>query len=317
MGSMDGVIKIPTINMSREEWLNIRRESIGGSDAAAIVGMNDHVSLYSLWCDKTKRTTDTPDNEAMRIGRDLEDYVAMRWCEQTGKRVKRVNAILKREEYPFAHANVDRWIVGENAGLECKTTSILRLKDFKNGEYPQNYYAQCVHYMAITGADRWYLAILVLGKGFYHFTIERDDNEIEALMGAEKDFFELVTTDTPPEIDGSQATTDAINTIYAESNLMGAVDLFGSEQLIEKYLSAKRLKSEIQKQVDELENQIKDHHKDAEIGTAGKYVASWKQQARSCFDLKRFSAEHPELDLSPYYKHSSFRKFSIKESKSQ
>lgn len=317
MGSMDGVIKIPTTDMSHEEWLNVRRESIGGSDAAAIVGMNDHVSPYSLWCNKTKRTLDAPDNEAMRIGRDLEDYVARRWCEQTQKRAKRINAILKREEYPFAHANVDRWVVGENAGLECKTTSILRLKDFKNGEYPQNYYAQCVHYMAITGAERWYLAVLVLGKGFYHFTIERDCAEIEALMGAEKDFFELVKTDTPPEIDGSQATTDAINAIYGKSRFAEAVDLFGSEQLIEKYLSAKRLKSEVQKQIDELENRLKDQLKDAEIGTVGKYVASWKQQTRTCFDLKRFSDEHPELDLGPYYKQSSFRKFSIKESEPQ
>ncbi len=58
------------------------------------------------------------DNEAMRQGRDLEEYVAYRFCEETGKRCRRKNAILKNTDYPFAHANVDRWVVSENAGLE-------------------------------------------------------------------------------------------------------------------------------------------------------------------------------------------------------
>ena len=65
------------------------------------------------------------------------------------------------------------------------------------------YYAQCVHYLAVTGADRWYLAVLAYGRGFFTFTLERNQAEIDALMAAEAGFWKLVEQDTPPDADGS------------------------------------------------------------------------------------------------------------------
>ena len=75
---------IPTANMSREEWLAQRKHTIGGSDAAGIVGLSKWSSPYSIWADKTGRLPEKEDTEAMRLGRDLEDYVAKRWMEATG-----------------------------------------------------------------------------------------------------------------------------------------------------------------------------------------------------------------------------------------
>ena len=72
--------------------------------------------------------------------------------------------------------------------LECKTTFSLDLKQFNGVEFPVQYYAQCIHYLAVTGADRWYLAVLAYGRGFFTFTLERDQAEIDALMAAEADF---------------------------------------------------------------------------------------------------------------------------------
>ena len=178
--------KISTVGMPREVWLEHRRRSIGGSDAAAIVGLNPYSSAYAVWADKLGVIPPKEDNEAMRLGRDLEDYVAKRFTEATGKKVRRENSIIINPDYPFAHANVDRLVCAENSGLEIKTTTSLNLKRFKNGEYPANYYAQVVHYMAITGADRWYLAVLILGKELKIFCIERDEAEICALMEEEK-----------------------------------------------------------------------------------------------------------------------------------
>lgn len=138
---MQGITRVSTKGMSREEWLVQRRKTVGGSDAAAIVGLSAYASPYSVWADKTGRTPDKPDNEAMRQGRDLEDYVARRFIEETGKKVRRNTAMLYNPLYPFAHADVDRMIVGENAGLECKTTSVLDLKQFNGVEFPEKYYA--------------------------------------------------------------------------------------------------------------------------------------------------------------------------------
>lgn len=205
-----------TADMSREEWLEQRRHSVGGSDAAAIVGLSKWASPYSVWADKTGKVPPKEDTEAMRLGRDLEDYVARRWMEATGKRVRRRNAMIYNDAYPFAHADVDRLVDGEKAGLECKTTSALDLRLFDGVEFPEQYYAQCVHYMAVTGCDRWYLCVLVFGRGVFTYTLERDQAEIDALMDAERAFWRYVTEDTPPPVDGAEATTDAITTIFAE-----------------------------------------------------------------------------------------------------
>lgn len=182
--------RISTLNMSREDWLRERKKGVGGSDAAAILGMNRYRSAYDVYADKIDIAPDMADNEAMRQGRDLEEYVAKRFSEATGKRVRRENSILLNPAYPFARANIDRAVVGEKAGLECKTTSVLNLKRYKNGDFPEEYYTQCMHYLMVTGYERWYLAVLVFGNDFKIFTIDRDEDEINALADAEEAFLE-------------------------------------------------------------------------------------------------------------------------------
>ena len=218
--------KIPTAGMSREEWLAARRTGIGGSDAGAVLGMNPYRTPYAVWADKTGRLPSLPETEAMRLGRNLEDYVARRFQEASGKRARKVNAILQNPAYPFALANIDREIAGEQAGLECKTASSLRAKAFRGGEFPDAYYAQCVHYMAVTGAQRWYLAALILGEGLKIFRLSRRENdplpewcesgifvpreELDALLAAEKAFWRLVESDTPPDFTGSPGDSLAL-----------------------------------------------------------------------------------------------------------
>ena len=205
---MGNIMKIPVHDMSREEWVQSRKDSIGGSDAASLLGLNPYSSPYALWAEKTGaiEPEDISEREAVRLGNYLEPYVAQRFTEITGKKVRRENYILKNSDYPWAHANVDRLVVGEKAGLECKTTSALNLKKFKNGEYPANYYCQCMHYMAVTGYEKWYLAVLIGNHDFRIFEIHRDEDEIAALMAAEEQFWSCVTSNTPPAIDGLPAT---------------------------------------------------------------------------------------------------------------
>ena len=247
----------------------------------------------------------------MRQGRDLEEYVAERWMEATGKTVRRSNAMLYNSLYPFAHADIDRTVVGENAGLECKTTSTLNLRQFKNVEFPEKYYAQCVHYMAVTGAARWHLAVLVYGRGFFTFTLERDQVEIDALMGAERDFWNLVEQDTPPALDGLEPTGTALQSIYPISR-GGDVHLFGREHLLSRYFELQSKKKEIQEKINAIENTIKADMGEAERGDCGIYSVSWKSQTRRTFQAQEFAKTYPEIDLEPFYKQSTARPFKVK-----
>lgn len=302
--------------LNHEEWLSERRKGIGGSDASAILGLNPWATPYTLWADKTGRLPDKPDNEAMRQGRDLEQYVAERFMEISNKKVRRKTQMLRNPDYPFAHANVDRWVVGENAGLECKTTSVMNLKRFKNGEFPETYYCQCVHYMAVTGAERWYLAVLILNQGFHCFTIERDQDEIDALMGAEQDFWKHVETDTPPPLDGLSATTDAIDRIYPSSRYSESpVALYGREKIIQGYLSIKDPIKALEREKEGYEQILKQDLQENESGECGCFMVNWKSQTRKTFDANAYVKDHPGLALDPYFKVTNFRKFEVKELK--
>lgn len=302
------------MQLTHDEWLKARMSGIGGSDAAAIIGLNPWATPYAVWADKTGRIPPKEDNEIMRQGRDLEQYVADRWMEETGKKCRRRTKILSNPDYPFALANVDRWVNGENAGLECKTTSIMNLKKFKGGEFPETYYCQCVHYMAVTGAVRWYLGVLVLSQGFHTFVIERDEDEIKALMDAERDFWKYVESDTPPPVDGLDPTTDAINTIYDKTNGV-AIDLFGAESTIQQYLQLKAQIKDLEAEKTRLEQSIKEELKDFETGRCGRYVVNWKGRQKNTFQAKDFSKDNPDIDLEGYYKTSKYRVFEIKEAK--
>lgn len=103
------------------------------------------------------------------------------------------------------------------------------------GLLKRHYYVQCVHYLAVTGKAKWYLAVLIGNREFRTFEIERDEAEINALMSAEKDFWELVKTDTPPAPDGSDSTSETISVIYPEAD-DETVDLTAYEGDMKQYM---------------------------------------------------------------------------------
>jgi putative phage-type endonuclease len=287
---------------------------IGGSDAAAIVGLDRYKSAFDVYADKIGLKEEQPDNEAMRQGRDLEDYVAQRFMEATGKKVRRRNAMLQHPEYPFMTANIDRWVVGENAGFEAKTTSVLNRAKFSQGEFPPNYYVQCVHYMAVTGAERWYLAVLVLNKAFHVFVIERDESEIEALIAAEKEFWEEhVLKQIPPMPDGSEATSELIKQLFPEAKDREETALYGYEDKIQQFLELDEKVKTLTKDRDAIKQELQLNLGDAEIGVANGYIVEWKNQVRQTLDTDKLKKEQAEIYKKYLKPAQTVRVFKVKE----
>lgn len=297
---------------NHEEWKALRHQYIGGSDAAAVVGMNAWVSPFSLWAEKTGRLPGFDGNLATEVGTYLEEFVAQKFASETGKKVRRSNQSWFNDQYPWAIANIDREIVGEDAGLEIKTTSELNTQKFKGGEYPANYYCQCMHYMAVTGKQRWYLAVLIGNREFKWFAIERDEDEIQALMAAEEAFWEQVKTDTPPMTDGSSSTTSTLSTLYPESS-DECIGIGFFEKELDNYFRLKAQAKDLAMTIEGIENRLKHHLGECARGESEKYKVSWKTQYRSTFDHKKFIADHPEMDVSAYYKKSNSRPFKVTE----
>ena len=111
-------------------WLQVRQNSIGGSEAAAILGMNPWKSPYQLWLEKTgsAEPEDISDKDVVHFGTILEPIVAQEFCLREGKKVKKCG-LYRSKQHPFMTASFDRLIVGEPAGLECKTTSAYKGKN--------------------------------------------------------------------------------------------------------------------------------------------------------------------------------------------
>lgn len=303
-----------TARMPRDEWLEWRRRGIGGSDAAAILGLDPYKSAFEVYAEKLGLKAEEPGNEAMRQGRDLEAYVAARFEEAKGKKVRRRNSIFQHPKYPWMIGNIDRWVVGEKAGLECKTTSVLNKTKFAQGEYPANYYVQCMHYMAVTGAERWYLAVLVLNKAFHVFTIERDEAEIQALIEAERRFWEEhILKEIPPSPDGSESAAELIRTFYPAAKEGKEAALFGQEDKIRAYLDLEAQIAELERRRDALKQEIQLAMGEAELGRAAGYVVEWRNQVRQTLDTARLKAEQPELYRQYLKPVQTVRVFKIKE----
>lgn len=300
------------IPCTREQWLEQRLKGIGGSDAGALLGFNQYKSAYTLWCEKTGRVHKDVDNEAMRLGRDLEDYVAQRFAEDTGKKVRKSSFSYQSKEYPFMLANVDRFIQGEDAILECKTTSALTRTKYDKGDIPASYYAQCMHYLAVTGCKKAYIAVLVLGKNFYWFEIERNEEEIQALIESEKAFWECVTSDSEPNIDSSDSTSESLGMMYSDSNNNEPIEMFGMDEKVHKYLEISEQIKNLEKEKKLIENELKHDLGECENGYVEGYIVNWKPFTTSRLDTSKLKKEHPDI-YDEYSKESTSRRFNVKE----
>ncbi len=292
-------ILVKTTDLPHEEWLDIRKSGIGGSEVGAICGMNPWASAIDVYMDKLGLKDEKPDNEAMRQGRDLEEYVAKRFEEATAKKVRRRNAILQHDEHDFMLANIDRWVDGENAGLECKTASVYAADNWSDGKIPAHYELQCHHYMAVTGASKWYLCCLILNKSLEIREIVRDEEVIAQLIDIESAFWHNnVLAKAMPPPDGSQAATGMIKTIYRDSDPEGVIELSGFEEKLKRYDEIIELEDVLGTEKEQIRQEIMVSMGKLEVAFVNGRKITWKSQAgRKTVDSKALRAQMPDIYL--------------------
>lgn len=309
---MQANILVNTLNIEHEEWLKQRQRGIGGSDAAAICGLNPWKSPIAVYLEKIGQAEKQEDNERMRIGRDLEDYVAQRFSEATGLKVRRRNAILQYSEYPFMLANVDRLIIGKDEGLECKVTNSYAKKEWEE-EIPPHYEIQCHHYMMVTGYKAWWIAVLIGNEKFVYKRIERDEDIITSLMQIEYDFWHHhVLPRKMPAPDGSSAAAEIIKNMYPDSAPDSYIKLPNTfESKLQRLDEIKELISKLDKEKKQIEQEIQVEMGENEIALIGDRKITWKSVNSNRFDSKSFKKDYPDL-YEQYAKKSSYRRFSVK-----
>ena len=261
-----------TADIDRAEWLEMRKVGIGGSDAAKIIGISPYGGPLSVFMDKKGIVSHDSDSEAAYWGTTLEEVVAQEFTKRTEIKVRKQNKMFQHPEYPWMIANVDRVIVGENKGLECKTASAYLDKLWDGDELPDIYYAQIQHYIEVMGWDSCWVAALIGGQKFVYKEVRRDDAFIDVLVQAEKAFWiNHMEADEAPDI----SSNDSASQLYPGQKDAALLDPAENDLRIAKELcKVNQRYKEVKAEKDRLENELKGSIKDHE-GISG--IATWKQ----------------------------------------
>ncbi len=203
---------------SRKEWLQARTSRIGGSDAAAVIGQNPWMTNVELWEIKTgrRKPPDVGNADAVIYGTRAEAYLRelFRLDFPEIEVGYDENNIWTNDAFPWAHASLDGLLKdpdGTLGILEIKTSTIRSRSgwDKWDGQIPQNYYCQILHYLAVTGAGFAVLKAQIKytkddapAAAIRHYFFRRSEvqADIDFLMEKEEEFYRNIKNDTRPAL---------------------------------------------------------------------------------------------------------------------
>ena len=311
---MNANILVETEGLSREEWLRYRKCGIGGSDVAAILGISKWNSAISLWLDKTNQTNEpVEENEAMQWGTIMEPIIRKHFAEVTGKTVVEVKAMLQHPEHPFMLADVDGLTTddeGNPAILEIKTASEYKRAEWEN-DIPSYYQTQVQHYLCVTGVQKAFVAVLIGGNSFKVYEVDAD-TEIQAMLVAvEKDFWNKVQNMIRPEMDGSDAAKNLMDSLYHGGISEEIVMPDEAIEYVDAYIEACAEEDNAKAKKQEASNHIKEIMGDYDKAICLGHIISWKPVSSERLDSKALKEAEPEI-YEKYVKKSISRRFTIK-----
>lgn len=308
------VVLTSTEGLPYDEWLDWRKKGIGGSDVSVVCGINQYQSPVELWMEKTNQLPHQEAGEAAYWGTQLEALVRSEFTKRTGIEVMTVKQLLQSEEHPFMLANLDGVCEHPIYGsciFEAKTASAYKAENW-NDRIPDEYMLQIQHYMAVTGYQGTYIAVLIGGNTFKWKFVERDEELIAMLIKLEGDFWNHVRTMTPPPLDGSEASAKFLSERFPDSLPSSRIDLpKDANDLIVQYDNACEELKRITERKQEAENRLKQMLGENEMGVAGERIITWKNISQERLDSKTLKSEHPTL-YKKYVNQVSYRRFAIK-----
>lgn len=246
-------VRILGADADRADWLAARRQGLGSSDIAAILGVSDYNTPLHVWHDKRGEVDDDGNDGPALWGTLLEDVVAREWARRNRSVIQRVG-LVAHHEYDWMRATLDRRVAECPLDREVRTACALEIKcrsAFKasrwRADVPDDVLAQVTWQMAVTGYDHIHVAVLIGGND-YRQTVVRRDLEVEAyVLGTAETFWrDHVLEGRPPAWDPEKA--DALLELQQQLHpeRVGEIDVHGVGEVIEyaalsaAYSSAKK-----------------------------------------------------------------------------
>lgn len=306
--------EIISVEVNTPEWLGLRKQGIGGSDAAAAIGQSAWRTPYQLWLEKTNQ--DVSDFEmdwwAAQTGHALEPKIR-EWYSREHAQVQEIKGICRSIKYPFMQFTADGYVECDNAirGFEAKKyLSKDGWGEPGTDEVPDDYMIQVQHGMIVAGWEAFDISVSFWGNKPVIYHIEAHKELQQMIIDDEAEFWEKVQKYIEPEI----TTTEDIKRRYRFSN---GKSIVATDELVNACADLKNIKSQI-KSLEEQETQVVNRLK-FEIGDfevleyEGKSLATWKSiKPGQKFDLDTFKAVYPEIYSKYLIESASQRRFLVK-----
>lgn len=298
---------VKTKELSRDEWLEVRKRGIGSSDAGTAVGLNPYQSQLELWLIKTGRDGNLPkvdpndETSPMYWGILLEPIVAAHYTRRTGNRVRKINAVLQHpdSDKSWMLANIDREVTGVHDVqiLECKTAGEFGARLWRDG-VPEYIVCQVQHQLAVTGKAAADVCVLICGQEIRIYRIERDEALIARLIELERQFWHYVETDTPPPVDGSESAELALRCFYPQDS-GNTLNLVEDTEMSATFADLVNLRADIANRTELeslLKQQIQQHMGDATTALFETGKVTWKRSKDSQgIDMTTLLCDQPDL----------------------
>lgn len=188
------------VEQGTQEWLDARKNRIGGSDAPSIMGVGYHTAR-KIGMQKLGLLPASYTSQAMQRGKDLEPLALLEFKRMTGYSSMTPKVLVPQGK---------DWLIASMDGIDLESKIAVEIKcptnmsthcDALNGKVPERYVPQLQHQMNVCGLDMIYYFSFDGSSGTI-IEVERDDHYILDLEEKEFAFWEaLQNLEIPDAVD--------------------------------------------------------------------------------------------------------------------
>ena len=280
-------------NQGGSDWLEWRKSKVTASEAAVIMGCSPYDTVYSLWQKKTGRKPPTPDNPAMRRGRELEEPIRQWYEEQVNEFFP--PEVVVNPLYNWCAASLDGISLDRKTILEIKTCNAQVFEEALDGKIPENHTWQGLHQLACVPQATCVEFIFYHQNNYARVILNRDEDKIAEMIAEEQAFYEInILLDAEPELSEKDYRDFTKNWLFIEDELRLLTDRVSEDM--------KKI-TEDTKRISELKKKLADESDDG--NGYGRYFKLSKSYPKGRLDEKKMLADN--IDIEKYRKPSSVR----------
>lgn len=289
--------------MNREQFLLDRKQGIGGSDCAALLGVSPWVTPLDVYNDKTSpELLVEEENEDLQRGIRAEKYILQEYAERNEVRLDINIPTVVDKQYPFMRANIDAMVAGSNIVVEAKSTK-APISAWEKG-IPEYYKAQVAYYAMLTDTEYVEVPVLFSGWKYACFTYWRDAQYESQIKEVVIHFWqEHVVKGIPPKPTSTEELIAAYPMLAEEKTIKADNDI---RQKVYQLQEIGEQRRELEKQEKVLKTEIQGFMGDAGLLDAGFCKLALKERRLARFDTSAFKEEHIDL-YQQYLNDNSYR----------